>query len=129
MGLEGIVSKRLTAPYRSGPSGDWLKVGKRNDEIPQPGAVPVSRLGQAVCRQQALAPAGRSNRGTRRYFTPGSSESKTSFTANSPGAPKQRSRPSTKHRVRPFGLLLSQIVWVLSSQNSQIQFSARPQHG
>jgi bifunctional non-homologous end joining protein LigD len=26
MGLEGIVSKRLTAPYRSGPSKDWLKV-------------------------------------------------------------------------------------------------------
>jgi bifunctional non-homologous end joining protein LigD len=24
MGLEGIVSKRLTAPYRSGPSRDWL---------------------------------------------------------------------------------------------------------
>jgi bifunctional non-homologous end joining protein LigD len=26
MGLEGIVSKRLGAPYRSGPSRDWLKV-------------------------------------------------------------------------------------------------------
>jgi bifunctional non-homologous end joining protein LigD len=26
MGLEGIVSKRLSAPYRSGPSKDWLKV-------------------------------------------------------------------------------------------------------
>jgi bifunctional non-homologous end joining protein LigD len=26
LGLEGIVSKRLTAPYRSGPSRDWLKV-------------------------------------------------------------------------------------------------------
>ena len=25
MGLEGIVSKRLRAPYRSGPSRDWLK--------------------------------------------------------------------------------------------------------
>jgi bifunctional non-homologous end joining protein LigD len=25
MGLEGIVSKRLSAPYRSGPSRDWLK--------------------------------------------------------------------------------------------------------
>jgi bifunctional non-homologous end joining protein LigD len=24
MGLEGIVSKRLTAPYRSGPSRDWI---------------------------------------------------------------------------------------------------------
>jgi hypothetical protein len=26
MGLEGIVSKRLTAPYSSGPSRDWIKV-------------------------------------------------------------------------------------------------------
>ena len=25
MGLEGIVSKRLTAPYRSGPSRDWSR--------------------------------------------------------------------------------------------------------
>ena len=25
MGLEGIVSKRLNAPYRSGPSRTWLK--------------------------------------------------------------------------------------------------------
>jgi bifunctional non-homologous end joining protein LigD len=28
LGLEGIVSKRLSAPYRSGPSRDWLKVEK-----------------------------------------------------------------------------------------------------
>ena len=28
MGLEGIVSKRLSAPYRSGPSRDWLKVAR-----------------------------------------------------------------------------------------------------
>jgi hypothetical protein len=26
MGLEGIVSKRLAAPYKSGPSRDWTKV-------------------------------------------------------------------------------------------------------
>jgi hypothetical protein len=26
MGLEGIVSKRLTAPYTSGPSRDWIKI-------------------------------------------------------------------------------------------------------
>jgi bifunctional non-homologous end joining protein LigD len=30
MGLEGIVSKRLTAPYRSGPSRDWIKVKNPN---------------------------------------------------------------------------------------------------
>jgi bifunctional non-homologous end joining protein LigD len=32
MGLEGIVSKRLTAPYRPGPSRDWLKV--KNPDSP-----------------------------------------------------------------------------------------------
>jgi bifunctional non-homologous end joining protein LigD len=32
MGLEGIVSKRLTVPYRSGPSRDWIKV-KNPDSI------------------------------------------------------------------------------------------------
>jgi bifunctional non-homologous end joining protein LigD len=30
MGLEGIVSKRLSAPYRSGRSQDWLKVKNPN---------------------------------------------------------------------------------------------------
>jgi ATP-dependent DNA ligase len=25
LGLEGIVSKRIDAPYRSGPSKSWLK--------------------------------------------------------------------------------------------------------
>jgi ATP-dependent DNA ligase len=28
LGFEGIVSKRLGAPYRSGPSRDWIKVKK-----------------------------------------------------------------------------------------------------
>ena len=32
MGLEGIVSKRLAAPYRSGPSRDWLKI--KNPDSP-----------------------------------------------------------------------------------------------
>jgi bifunctional non-homologous end joining protein LigD len=32
LGLESIVSKRLTAPYRSGPSRDWLKV--KNPDSP-----------------------------------------------------------------------------------------------
>jgi hypothetical protein len=32
MGLEGIVSKRLSAPYRSGVSRDWLKV--KNPDSP-----------------------------------------------------------------------------------------------
>jgi ATP-dependent DNA ligase len=32
LGFEGIVSKRLTAPYRSGPSRHWLKV--KNPDSP-----------------------------------------------------------------------------------------------
>jgi bifunctional non-homologous end joining protein LigD len=32
MGLEGIVSKRLSAPYRSGRSRDWIKV--KNPDSP-----------------------------------------------------------------------------------------------
>ena len=32
MGLEGIVSKRLSAPYQSGPSRCWLKV--KNPDSP-----------------------------------------------------------------------------------------------
>jgi hypothetical protein len=32
LGLEGIVSKRLGAPYRSGSSRDWLKV--KNPDSP-----------------------------------------------------------------------------------------------
>jgi bifunctional non-homologous end joining protein LigD len=32
MGLEGIASKRLTAPYKSGPSRDWVKV--KNPDSP-----------------------------------------------------------------------------------------------
>jgi bifunctional non-homologous end joining protein LigD len=32
LGLEGIVSKRLSTPYRSGPSRDWIKV--KNPDSP-----------------------------------------------------------------------------------------------
>jgi ATP-dependent DNA ligase len=42
MGLEGIVSKRLVAPYRSGPSGDWLKV--KNPDSPAMITAPAGRL-------------------------------------------------------------------------------------
>jgi bifunctional non-homologous end joining protein LigD len=41
LGLEGIVSKRLSAPYRSGPSRDWIKVKN-------PGSRP-DRLGRINC--------------------------------------------------------------------------------
>jgi bifunctional non-homologous end joining protein LigD len=32
LGLDGIVSKRLSAPYRSGPSRDWIKI--KNPDSP-----------------------------------------------------------------------------------------------
>jgi bifunctional non-homologous end joining protein LigD len=32
LGLEGIVSKKLNAPYRSGPSKTWIKV--KNPKAP-----------------------------------------------------------------------------------------------
>jgi bifunctional non-homologous end joining protein LigD len=32
LGLEGIVSNKLSAPYRSGPSRDWIKV--KNPDSP-----------------------------------------------------------------------------------------------
>jgi ATP-dependent DNA ligase len=32
LGLEGIVSKRLDAPYKSGPSKIWLKI--KNPKLP-----------------------------------------------------------------------------------------------
>ena len=32
LGLEGIVSKKLNAPYRSGPSKNWLKI--KNPKAP-----------------------------------------------------------------------------------------------
>jgi bifunctional non-homologous end joining protein LigD len=43
MGLEGIVSKRLSAPYRSGPSRDWIKV--KNPDSP---AMPGSRRAMVI---------------------------------------------------------------------------------
>jgi bifunctional non-homologous end joining protein LigD len=30
LGLEGIVSKKLDAPYRSGPSKAWIKIKNPN---------------------------------------------------------------------------------------------------
>src|SRR5262245_2555600 len=32
LGLEGVVSKKLTSPYRSGPSRTWIKV--KNPDAP-----------------------------------------------------------------------------------------------
>ena len=36
LGLEGIVSKKLTAPYRSGPSKTWIKVKNPNSPAGTP---------------------------------------------------------------------------------------------
>jgi bifunctional non-homologous end joining protein LigD len=38
LGLEGIVSKKLNAPYRSGPSKNWIKV--KNPKAPAATRVP-----------------------------------------------------------------------------------------
>jgi hypothetical protein len=38
LGFEGIVSKRLSAPYRSGPSRDWIKV--KNPDSPRDATPP-----------------------------------------------------------------------------------------
>jgi ATP-dependent DNA ligase len=51
MGLEGIVSKRLGAPYRSGRSGDWVKTKKPG----QPGGAALAR-GKLVSARVDLAP-------------------------------------------------------------------------
>jgi hypothetical protein len=52
MGLEGIVSKRLSAPYRSGPSRDWLKV--KNPDSPAMIAVAMGpRLGDVRFRRES----------------------------------------------------------------------------
>jgi len=45
MGLEGVVSKRLDAPYRSGPSKTWLK--SKNPRSVKPCDVSAGN-GQAV---------------------------------------------------------------------------------
>jgi ATP-dependent DNA ligase len=46
MGLEGIVSKRLSAPYRSGPSRDRIKVKNPNSPAMIRGKLSGERRGQ-----------------------------------------------------------------------------------
>ena len=41
LGLEGIVSKKLDAPYKSGPSEAWLKIKNPN----APAATPIAKIG------------------------------------------------------------------------------------
>jgi hypothetical protein len=54
LGLEGIVSKRLSAPYRSGPSRDWLKI--KNPDSP---AIGPSREGATRDPGRAVRPGKR----------------------------------------------------------------------
>jgi bifunctional non-homologous end joining protein LigD len=35
LGLEGIVSKKINSPYRSGPSKSWIKVKTRKQQRPR----------------------------------------------------------------------------------------------
>jgi bifunctional non-homologous end joining protein LigD len=46
MGLEGIVSNRLAAPYKSGPSRDWIKVKNPNSQAMIRARKHFARLGQ-----------------------------------------------------------------------------------
>jgi bifunctional non-homologous end joining protein LigD len=54
LGLDGIVSKRLSAPYRSGPSLDWLKI--KNPDSP---AIGPSREGATRDPGRAVRPGTR----------------------------------------------------------------------
>jgi hypothetical protein len=54
MGLEGIVSKRLTAPYRSGPSRDWIKVKNPDSPAMIRGAKGVGNGLITICRRIPL---------------------------------------------------------------------------
>jgi hypothetical protein len=59
LGFEGIVSKRLTAPYRSGPSRDWLKVKN-------PNSPPMLRARPIVVTVPYVLPATDQGNSTRR---------------------------------------------------------------
>jgi hypothetical protein len=54
MGLEGIVSKRKGAPYRSGRSPDWIKL--KNPAAPAVKRENRGRLGQ---KEMAITAAGK----------------------------------------------------------------------
>jgi len=60
MGLEGIVSKRLAAPYRSGRSTDWVKT--KNPASPERGGLsrkigpPDDDAGDRLCLELQRSP-------------------------------------------------------------------------
>src|SRR5277367_1620072 len=54
LGLEGIISKRLAAPYRSGPSRDWAQgeePGQSGDAARACGAVVIGYSGKSTIRR------------------------------------------------------------------------------
>lgn len=67
MGLEGVVSKRIDAPYRSGRTGDWIKSKCTNrQEFVITGYTPSAATGRELAsilvgyfRDGKLVPAGR----------------------------------------------------------------------
>jgi bifunctional non-homologous end joining protein LigD len=67
MGLEGVISKRVDAPYRSGRKGDWIKSKCTNrQEFVIAGYVPSTATGRDLAsilvgyyRDGVLIPAGR----------------------------------------------------------------------
>jgi hypothetical protein len=56
LGLEGIVSKRLTAPYRSGPSRDWIKV--KNPDSPAMRRARESCYRLSIWKTPNISPVG-----------------------------------------------------------------------
>ena len=64
MGLEGIVSKRRSAPYRSGPSRDWLKI--KNPDSPAMGQAGSGSPSRQISQLQGLGGTTRTRHGRRR---------------------------------------------------------------
>jgi len=78
LGLEGIVSKRSSAAYRSGPTRTWLKV--KNPDAPASGGSGLSRPGgrprvhgrhAAISAVAFAEPSGGNNDGDTEYETCG----------------------------------------------------------
>jgi bifunctional non-homologous end joining protein LigD len=63
MGLEGIVSKRVDAPYRSGPSKVWLKSKNPERHSGAPGARGGVALAFSAPRPSWFCPNGKPNEG------------------------------------------------------------------
>ena len=56
LGLEGIVSKKIDAPYRSGPSKSWIKV--KNPKSPADTSRPAEGTIEPVPQKQSSVSPG-----------------------------------------------------------------------